>query len=357
MPNRYLKKTCAALFLVILYIHPAWSISIDSPGMSITGAPFAKATDDGYEFFRFPEELLSISKVKLAFDPKKARTTSGVSLHFKLKGEGLKATFGTRPKEENRGSGFAIYENGKLIDSMEFKKKDNIIELEIKGKNDGNFHHYRITLPSWSNPILKKIELVENSEIDPNYQNEKSYMIAIGDSITHGVGQKSFTHLTYPYQVSQNLDLNLWNVAVGGGKISQPVAELLAQGPKASHVTLLIGYNDWNFMGKTAEVYQQDLVQFLKTALKHQDQAQFWIMRPLFTKTKASKKSGLPLQVIRDAVDAAILEINDPRCHIIESDKFSDASYLREDTDKDPVHLGMKGAKMLAQKITPIIKG
>jgi hypothetical protein len=117
----------------------------------------------------------------------------------------------------------------------------------------------------------------------------------------------------------------------------------------------LIGYNDWNGTGKTAEDYRTDLVAFLNTALEHQPTAQFWIMRPLYTNTKKSKKSGLPIQPIRDAVDLAIEEVNDPRCHLVASDKFSDTSFLREDRPTDPVHLGLNGAVKLADHLFQII--
>jgi lysophospholipase L1-like esterase len=238
-----------------------------------------------------------------------------------------------------------------MILHKRYLRKHKIFSLEVPIQNDGEFHHIKIVFPSWSNPILKDLVFNKDTAIDSSYQLNKGYYYAIGDSITHGVGQDSASHLTYPFLLSQKLDLTLHNFAVGGGKVSQPVAALLKECPPAEIITILIGYNDWSGSGKKPEVFQKDLTQFLKTALANQPNAEFWIMRPLFTKTQKSKKSGLPIDEFRNAIDRVLADINDPRCHLVESDKFTDASYLRPDNPKDPVHLGKDGARMLAEHL------
>lgn len=350
----------AVALLVCANIAPAIAaktVDLNNDKIRYLGTNYVYHKDNQVSFTRHSKATLATNKMTLAFNPVKAQTTSGIVLNLATQSQEINFEFVLLPKE-NRGSEFALYENGSLVKTYKFKRKDK--QLLIHYKSDNNqYKEYRLTLPSWSNVALKAITLDDNSIILPIKTSRKAKYVAIGDSITHGVGQGSATQLTYPYIVAQGLDLELYNIAVGGGKTSIPTAEMLKDFGEIKLITLLIGYNDWNSPKANVSQYQSNLDEMLTIIRKYHPETQIYCITPLYTKSLKAKHVDQPIQAYRQALIDVVTskqKLGDRKLAVIAGDKITSAKNLRTDNPKDPVHLGIEGANLLAQELLNIIK-
>ncbi|WOH39427.1 SGNH/GDSL hydrolase family protein [Thalassotalea fonticola] len=350
----------AAVLIFCANITPAIAaktVDLTSENIRYLGTNYVYHQDKQVSFTRHSKATLAVPKMKLAFNPVKAQTTSGIVINLATKSQEINFEFIPLPKE-NRGSEFALYENDRLVKTFKFKRKDKKFALTYDSGSK-QYKEYRLTLPSWSNVALKAITLDDDSELLAIKSARKAKYVAMGDSITHGVGQGSATQLTYPYIVSQALDLELFNIAVGGGKTSIPTAEMLKDFDDIKLLTLLIGYNDWNSPKADVAVYQSNLERMLTSIRKYHPETTIYCITPLFTKSTKAKHVNQPMQAYRQAVIDVVKArqlSGDININVIEGDKITSVKNLREDNPKDPVHLGINGARLFAEQLIKLIK-
>lgn len=333
----------------------ATSISIFDQNIEVIGAKYENKSELGREFLRFQPDLYAMKSHKLSFNPLNGRTSSGIVLRFRTKSPNISLSFKTIVKEMNRGSNYGIYQNGEWVRSIDFGNKSLEHKLSLNTKYPRRSVTYEIVLPSWSNPHLTSFNVDNGFHLETLKSDPKPIYVALGDSISHGVGQDSASFLNWPWLLSQRIDHHLFNLAVGGAKISIPIAKQLKDWERIHLITLLIGYNDWNFMGKDADTFAQDYKDLIMTIRENHPNTKIVCLRPLYTRTIKSKKSGIPLDPFREKISEIVRELQhngDSNIQCIRSDEFSNESYLRGDeSPKDPVHLGKEGAKMLAEEI------
>jgi lysophospholipase L1-like esterase len=352
-------------FLILLVAIPSLlfadkTIPASKMTYTIRGAHYSQINEQGMEFRRFPVDFKKLPSKELGFNMKKAETTSGASLLFKSNSDKIEMNFTTLKESENRGSDFALYHSRKLIKEYSFKKSQ-VIKIEINNPKLGEETIYELVLPSFSNPILQSFVIDDKSYIKADTSKQKKKYLAIGDSISHGVGQDSKSYKTYPYILSQKLDLQLYNLAVGGGKISPAISSGLKDFNNVKLITILIGYNDLKFQGKTVNQYIENYDSFLNKARKAHPHTQIVCISLLYTKTQESPKTKITPDEYRLALEQLISQKRqegDKNLHFIAGDTISSAKDLRPDSS-DPVHLGIYGASHIArelgEKISPIL--
>ena len=332
-------------------------IKPNDSNLSFKGTQYVTSSDEFTSFSRFSPELMKMTSMQLGFNPGKAATTSGIRLLFKSNSKKVTFHFTASTKEENRGSDFAVFANDQFLKDFTFKKmKSDKMTFSVDSPKDG-VNTYEVTLPSWSNAKFQGLEIDNDSTIQ-SYNYDRPIYVAFGDSISHGVGQRSATHLTWPFKLSRHLKADLSNVAVGGGKVSLPVAKQLGELDKIDFMTCLIGYNDWCGNGKTVEQYTKDYKAFLTQVRSSHPNTKIFCISMLYTRTKISKKSKLPIDGFRQAVYDIVAErqaAGDKNIFLIKGETLTSEANLREDQKSDPVHLGIKGADDLANKLNKII--
>ena len=325
-------------------------IPADHPGIHIHGAKFIQKIDSVLHIERFPDSLLSFNKTKLKFNPVKARTNTGVLLSFKTNSPEIKAKF-RLVTGENRGSVFGIFQDGEFTGSVKFSRNDGpILSFKIKPKSLNIETVYEITLPIWANVEFVGLEIADTYYLVSDYiPVDKKIYVAYGNSITHGTGQ-SATFETYPFLLSRMLNWELYNLAVGGAKTSQSIAEMIRD--KFSHIdfmTVLIGYNDYNNEGITAEDYYYRLGMFLRTVReKHPTTKIFCITQTYTTQTK-SKVTGISINQFRQKVVDIVSELQtngDSNIYLIQGECITSQINL-----KDAVHFSVNGAKLFADSL------
>ena len=325
-------------------------ISPSNKNIQIEGAYFQKMVNENeLQLHRHSEKIYAQKAKELLFNPNKARSGSGIIIKFKTSSEKVTLHF----KAIKGGKGrmqFGVMENGKLNSLQKAKYNLDIdFEISFSSKNKNASSEYWVSLPLFIDTHFKGITLDEGSQLEKFSKKKKKKYVAFGDSITHGRGQNT-TFETYPYQVAETLDYELFNIAVGGGKTSTAAAEMLRdEFDEIDLMTILIGYNDYNGQGVSPEEYKKRYHSVLKTIREKHHSTKLFCITPTFTTQKKSKKSGLAIEEFREVVRDVVIEAKaagDRNIFLIEGEKYSDENSLN-----DKVHLNVEGAQKLAEGI------
>ena len=358
-----MKTRIFAIALLVLVSLTAWgaqdelkAVELNDPNLHFSGMVYVDAQPESVRFSRFDPQMLELSKAQLGFNPEKAKNTTGGVITFRTDSPNVHLKF--RPAAGmNRGSEFGVFIDGQFIDSFKFNAKQQEMDIRVDNPQAGKSALWEITLPSFASPELLVLEIDRQSKLEVVSQAGKKVYVALGDSISHGTGQGSATHLSWPFVLSRKLDYTLYNLAVGGSGVAVAQGQSLAEIDLVDLITILIGYNDWNGEGDSAEVFKQQYEQLLKVIRATHPETPVFCISPLFTKREFSKRSGIPIDGFRVAVQQLVEEWGaaDPNIHFIAGDSISSDANLRTDKPKDPVHLGIEGAALFADSIYPLI--
>lgn len=335
------------------------SVDIHQSQLQVKGANYVRQQDSLLTFSRFSEAALALPQHQSFFNAEHAKTNSGVRLRFMTTSSKVRLSFVPQPGT-NRTSEYAVFQNGALTDTFAFNaaKSKELMVLEFENKYKGESTLFEVTLPSWSNVALASLELMGESELEQIQEEPKPVYLAIGNSITHGVGQGSAAYKTYPFKLSKALGYDYYNLAVGGAKVSQTIADMTSEMPKADLITILIGYNDLMFNGRTTEEYLSQYKQYLATIRKNHPQADIYCITLTYTRSLKSDKTGITPDDYRKALKNFVFQLQsegDKRLHLIEGDKLTSEDSLRPDFPNDKVHLGYKGTALFADELYKII--
>lgn len=320
-----------------------------------------KQADASLRFNRFDQKIGDLPFKEIGFNWQKAQATAGVRLFFKTDSAKVSLFFRMNPKDMNRGSDFGVFIDGKFHISYTFwKSHGNELKVDIDS-GSSEMKHYEVTLPSFSNPHFVGMEIADGSTLGKIEQQPKLTYVALGDSITHGQGQKSSAYKTYPYLLAKKLNANYYNLAVGGGKISIPAAKQLKDWKKIDLMTILIGYNDWCFDGKSPADYKTKYRELLQVVRKNHPKTKIYCITLLYTKNKKSRKTGEEFKPAeyRAELEALVKELQqagDKNLFLIKGDEITSEKNLQADRPSDPVHLSVEGARMLAEELHQRLK-
>lgn len=361
--RKILSAFCMALGFCMLPVAATWgespdlvAVELDHPGLHYQGIRYLDVKSDLVRFSRFEPGLLKLGKPQLGFNPVKARNTTGGVIAFRTDSPSVQLKF--RPTADlNRGSEFAAFIDGQFTQSYRFSRNEQEMEIRLESARGGNSHLWELTLPSFSNPELVGFELEKGAELEPPHVSGRKVYVALGDSITHGTGQGSATHLTWPFILSRKLGYTLYNLAVGGSGVSLAAAQALADFESIDLITVLIGYNDWNGEGNSVDEFRSEYVQMMAAIRENHPDTPVYYISPLFTWREASKTSGLPIDEFRQVVRQLAEEwsAGDPNIHFIAGESVSSAKNLQPRGAKDVVHLTADGAALLAEALYPIV--
>lgn len=279
-----------------------------------------------------------------------ANTQSGIVVAFKSNSPTTKVHFIKRNDSENRELILAIYKNNSF---WAYSKGSTTITLQSDSKK---LTDWKIVLPVFYGLHFAGIEIENGSKMYATAKTKKPTYIAIGNSITHGVGLKGVaSDKTYPYVLADFMGWELYNLAVGGSKITPSIADE-TKAIQANTISVLWGYNDWNtgksIMGDVIPRYKELLVK-LRTI---QPRAIIYCILPTATKTLQPRTGefSYSIDTLRNAqrrVVNKLIDNGDKRFVIVEGGELTTTEDLSDD-----VHLNNQGAKKIAQGIFQIAK-
>ncbi len=325
----------------------------------VKGANYVYKQDGMLAFSRFSEATLEAPLSEALFNADKARTNSGIRLLFKTNSSKTVLVFKALPGQ-NRGAEFAVYQNGAHEETFAFKGdnvKDEMV-LTIDNRFNGAATLFEVTMPSFANVGLVKMKLEEDASLLSVEESNQPVYLAIGNSITHGVGQGSATYLTYPYLLAKAKGWEYYNLAVGGAKISPAIARMTAEMPQADVISILIGYNDLMFNDKTVEDFTTSYLNYLKEIRHNQPKANIYCITLTHTRATGNERTGLTPDDFRKALKHLVYQLQsegDSRLHLIEGDKITSEANLRADVLSDKVHFGIEGAALFAKELQQLL--
>ncbi len=290
-----------------------------------------------------------LDKSVSTINPINANSASGISVLITTDAKRIKPKFSGIPGSKQKIAFFAIYRNGEFVD----KKKGYDFELI---NETGEKNTWQIYMPIFNGVTFKGFELDKEAKLYPNPTKKQDVYVAIGNSITHGTGQYSeSSDNTYPSIVARTLDLDLYNIAVGGSRITPEIPSEF-ENLEADIITLLWGYNDWNANTHTIEELSVRYAQLLRNIRETQPKATIYAILPTFTTADEPKlrqpktdKIDKLRQVEIDAIEAQIAGGDDKLIMV-------DGQALSSEQDLcDKVHFSAEGASNFANKLIEII--
>jgi len=327
-------------------------VDLHDPDLLFQGIPYVNRQSYSTSFSRFSPDLLVKGKKDLGFNPEKALSTTGGVITFQTDSPAARFRFRPGPGM-NRGSEFAVFIDGMFKSKHVFNAKQKEMEFEVASKSAVGEATWEVTLPSWSNPELMSLEVKGGSGLLPMSETRRGVYVALGDSITHGTGQGSATHLTWPFLLSRKLDHSLYNLAVGGAGVSVAAGESLAALDRIDLITILIGYNDWNSEADSSDEFKRQYNQLLQAVRASHPDTPVFCISPLVTRREVSKSSGIKIDEFRSAVQQLVEEwqASDSNIHFINGEDVSSLANLRPEETGDMVHLGIEGAAILSESL------
>ncbi|MEX0321356.1 MAG: SGNH/GDSL hydrolase family protein [Puniceicoccaceae bacterium] len=344
------------IFTPFLLQAESTKIQANSENIHVSGLKYTTADPDELTLQRFRPDILQIPSSKLGVNPDKARNPSGGIISFATDSPSWTARFHVSISNY-MGSGFGVFENGQLVKEFKYSPKEKDIDFNITAGKKGT-SVFEIALPSYSTVEFRGLEIKKGHELKPHTPAEKPVYVALGDSISHGSGQDGYGHKTWPFLLSRKLNMELYNLAVGGGKISVPVAEMLEDWATINLVTILVGYNGLHFNGKSPEQYTNDYAALLDSIRKNHPTTKVVCISLLYTRKQVSEKTGHTVDQYRKALETLIMkrQSTDPNLVFIPGETISSEKNLRTDNPNDPVHLGIEGAAKLADELYKILR-
>ncbi len=352
-----------ALFQIIVSVVIAGTIPLNEKKIHVSGAGyifrspaklFCKRFADPLLSKPFSDSLLKLPPQERIFSVQTASSTSGIKIQFKTKSAKISLTFTQEEGLKEKGY-FRIIRDGIFYREIPFSATAlyQSVDITLDSLAVDKEYIYEIIFPSYSNFSLTRMELDDAAKLS-NYQPiKKKVYISFGDSITHGRGQDGASYLTYPYILSQQLNMELYNLGIGGSRIALPVAAMASDLPKADVITILIGYNDLNGANKTVERFEKEYRDFLAITRKKQPGAKIFCISLLYTKKTENPVTHATPDAFRGSLEKLVtgLRKSDKKIFFVPGEKITSPANLRPGEDTDPVHLTVTGAKLFADEL------
>jgi len=318
------------------------------------GSNFIKYQNGEIILHRHSDKVYQGTTLKNLFNPLKARSGSGIKLEFKTASPKIKMHFKIA-KGWHKNPVFSIFQNGKFKKNFSFTYGDDkIITLDLQSETPRKPVVYTLTYPLRTDVHFLGLTLDGYHKLLKLDKKKQPVYVAFGNSITHGTGQQT-TPQTYAYQLAKKMNWELFNLAVGGGKTSPVMAEMIRDNfGKIDYMTILIGFNDYNGEGIDTLTFGKRYRQVLSTIRQTHPNTKIYAITMTTTKAKHSKKSGIPVEDFRKVIRDIVMEgqtNGDKNIFLIEGEKLTSEADLN-----DKVHLNIKGAEKFADSLYKQIK-
>lgn len=348
----------SSLIILIFYLLSSCALQKNIPAddkrILNYGSRFVKYQNGELILHRHSDKVYQGTTYGNLFNPLKARSGTGIKLEFKTASAYIKMRFKIA-KGWLKNPVFSVFQNGKFQQNLSFTYGDNkIITLDIRSETPGKPVVYTITYPLRTDVHFLGLRLDGQHKLLKINKKKRPVYVAFGNSITHGTGQQT-TPQTYAYQLAEKMNWELFNLAVGGGKTSPVMAEMIRDNfKKIDFMTILIGFNDYNGEGVDTLTFAKRYRQVISTIRQTHPLTKIYAITMTATKAEYSKKSGLPIEYFRQVIRHIIKERQekgDQNIYLIEGEKLTSETDLN-----DKVHLSVKGAEKFAEKLYNRIK-
>jgi lysophospholipase L1-like esterase len=171
-------------------------------------------------------------------------------------------------------------------------------------------------------------------------------LVVCGDSITHGIPQLKSTQ-TWPYLLAADKGWQVFNNANGGAQANSAHATSALAGTGASHVTYMIGYN--NFIAQTpTATFQATIETWIANARAALPSAQIYLITPIYS----PNTNTITLADYRSAIVAAEAAAGDVNTSVIDG-----LTLMTNNTNRliDGIHPNATGSQEIATALAAIL--
>ncbi len=321
------------------------TIKPNDPKLVIEGVLESELTDDLGTFYRFTKDY-TLSGANGFYSTKRATASSCVSIRFKSASPAITAYFNenTALSDDLFYHDLGVFRDGELYLSTG--------ETTINLVNDTQKAvEWKLVLPTYTMYELLKLEIIDGYDLESVENTDKPKYIAIGNSITHGLGaERNTSYNSYPYLVADSLGYEAYNWGIGGSKIYTGILENFETGIQPDLVSVLWGYNDVHSSNTDNDFTENTLVAYdsiLNYLCTNYPQTTLLAILPTYT-NKPYKTEVKNIENLK-AKQLEIIEAQQATCPNLQymyGDDYTDASDLSDD-----VHLNTKGYRNLADGI------
>ncbi len=224
----------------------------------------------------------------------------------------------------------AIYKNGA------FMTNSNDFSFSLENPNQ-DLTEWEFVMPVYTQMNLASIEIVDGHSISSPQVTNKPIYVAIGNSITMGVGAtQNGSYLSYPYLVADSLGYELYNWGIGGSKIYSNVMSNFDSGLIPDLISVLWGYNDVYYATTDDYLTTTSLPDYsllLDSLCRKFPAAQIMAILPIFTNSApiSDDRSIDFLKAGQSHIVDSLTAVHSNLCFIYGDDFVSDNSFLNDD--------------------------
>lgn len=293
-------------------------------------------------FHRITEDVINNPESDFIAD--NARTQSGITIRFRTSSNMIIAKF-VEMGGRSSGLDFGVYQDGV------WDTKFTTDTFQITSNNNAQLTTYEIVLPSLHNVGFIGIELDDGQALVENSPFDKPSYVAIGNSITHGVGQGTASYLTYPFLLAQQAGWELFNLGISAARISPPIGSMFPD-RDIDVISMFFGFNDWNRIHDLDQfiVQYQELIDNIRES---HPTTTIYCITPFTTRTQATVSSLHSMKSYQQSIRNLVFsnqDNGDQNLFLIEG------SHLIAHNDFiDYVHLNVGGAERVADRLFEIM--
>ncbi len=166
---------------------------------------------------------------------------SGMRLEFRTDARSFAFSGSAAPASSRVFYYFDVAVNGVLCHHVGFESCQEQPEFHFEIPMDGSLNEVCVYFPCLTRIGLAGVDFSGESVIEPTVK--KHSMICYGDSITQGYDAR-YPSLSYPNQLADALQAEMFNKAIGGDRFNPPLAEAGTGTPDL--ITVAYGTNDWS---------------------------------------------------------------------------------------------------------------
>jgi lysophospholipase L1-like esterase len=283
------------------------------------------------------------------FNEPRGRMQSGVIIRFKTTSPMIKVNFIKRKGSDLGALIYGVYVNGVL---KEYVK--NTLQININSESNKELT-YDIVLPFFYGLHFAGLELMEGHTLSTIENTNSKKYIAIGNSITHGVGQTNVaSDGTYPFIVAKSMGWELFNLAVGGSGVTELIAEETKQ-IDAHAISILWGFNNWLSGQNIVDVTMPRYKLLINNLRKYHPHAYIYCLMPtITTKIAPNNYNSAPIDTLINSEKRIVNELiskGDTKLFVVDANEYNTVNHLF-----DYVHLNNAGASTLADSLIQFVQ-
>lgn len=322
-------------------------ISITHPLLCWEGVMESEMTTSGeLRNFRFPKTYAT-ANLSGYYTAERASSSAGMVLKFSSSSPSVNLSF----KEDLTWAGDVFYHKMSVYKNGSYLFNSNDFDLSLSNSS-GAVAHWKITMPTYTQMNLKSIELEDGHVLENTSCNSKPVYIAIGNSITMGVGlTENDSRESYTRIIADSLGYELYNWGIGGSKIHDTVySNLKNSNLTPDLITVLWGYNDVHYAANDAHFSNSTVPKYkqLLTAILT-NYPNTCVVAILPTYTTNPKKTTVRTMANLEAEQLNI--INNLQASFPKLGYLKGSDYTTVQSLSDAVHLNNQGNQSLAHGI------